>query len=101
MDGHVYGRGCAVKGDRVSLMSVKIERLRPRRKDEEPVLTGSGYELVDQRVSGQKNKVENSAFVRSIDEAAYLIEQGFAIRMGAPGLRPSLISQKSLRIIRS
>ena len=80
-------------------MKVRIERIKPRRKDEGPVLTGRGYELVDRRVSGQKNKVENSTFVRSIEEAAYLVEQGFAIRMGAPGLRPSLISHDSLRLV--
>lgn len=80
-------------------MTTRIERIKPRHKDEAPVLTGRGYELVDQRIAGQKNKVENSTFVRSIEEAAYLVEQGFAIRMGAPGLRPSLISRKSLRII--
>jgi len=82
-------------------MTVRIKRLKPRDPAEAPVLTSRGYELVDQRVSGQKNKVENSTFVRSIEEAAYLIEQGFAIRMGAPGLRPSLISRQSLRIVRS
>lgn len=81
-------------------MKIKIERVTPRHKDEEPILTNRGYELVDQRNNGQKNKVENSTFVRSIKEAAYLVEQGFAIRMGASGLRPSLISSKSIRIVR-
>ncbi len=60
-----------------------------------------GFELVDRRITGQLNKVENSTFVRSIEEAAYLIEQGFAIRMGAPGKRASLISPQSLRIVRT
>jgi hypothetical protein len=81
-------------------MIVRIERINPRHKDEVPVLTSRGYELVDQRNSGQKNKVENSTFVRSIEEAAYLVDQGFAIRMGAPGLRPSLISADSVRVVR-
>lgn len=81
-------------------MKIKIERISPRHKDEAPILTSRGYELVDQRNGGQKNKVENSTFVRSIEEAAYLIEQGFAIRMGAAGLRPSLISAKSIRIVK-
>lgn len=81
-------------------MTVRIERKSPRHPDEAPVETSRGYELVDQRNSGQKNKVENSTFVRSIEEAAYLVEQGFAIRMGAPGLRASLVSAGSVRIVR-
>ncbi len=67
---------------------------------EEPHLTDRGYELVDSRVSGQKNKVENSTFVRSIDEAAYLVEQGYSIRMTGPEKRPSLVSPNSIRIVR-
>ena len=81
---------------------VRIERIKPRPGvTEAPVETDRGFELVDRRISGQKNKVENSTFVRSIEEAAYLVEQGFAIRMGAPGMRPSLISPQSLCIKRT
>jgi hypothetical protein len=83
-------------------MPLKIVRISPRPgATESPIESDRGYELVDRRISGQKNKVENSTFVRSIDEAAYLVEQGFAIRMGATGKRPSLISPQSLRIIRT
>lgn len=82
-------------------MTVRIERTKPRSgKDEYPIATERGYELVDRRVAGQKNKVENATFVRSLEEAAYLVEQGFAIRMGGPGKRPSLISPAGVRIIR-
>lgn len=83
-------------------MTVRIERINPRSgKNEHPIETDRGFELVDRRVAGQKNKVENSTFVRSLEEAAYLVEQGFAIRMGGTGKRASLISPKSLRVIRS
>lgn len=83
-------------------MAVQIVRLTPRPGALEAPIEGErGFELVDRRISGQRNKVENSTFVRSIDEAAYLVEQGFAIRMGAPGKRPSLISPQSLRIVRT
>jgi len=83
-------------------MAVLIERISPRPGAiETPIETDRGFELVDRRIAGQKNKVENSTFVRSIEEAAYLVEQGFAIRMGAPGKRASLISPQSLRITRS
>jgi hypothetical protein len=82
-------------------MTVEIVRIHPRPGAVDvPIESDRGFELVDRRISGQKNKVENSTFVRSIDEAAYLVEQGFAIRMGASGKRPSLISPQSLRIIR-
>jgi len=46
---------------------------------------------------GLKNKVENSVFVRTLEEAADLIERrGFSIRMGCPGKRASLICPKSI-----
>lgn len=83
-------------------MPVQIMRIVSRPGTTEvPIESGRGFELVDRRISGQKNKVENSTFVRSLDEAAYLVEQGFAIRMGAPDKRPSLISPQSVRIIRT
>lgn len=79
---------------------VRIVRTQPRAGgDEFPALTSRGYELVDRRVAGQKNKVENATFVRSLDEAAYLIEQGYAIRMTGPGKRPSLISPRGVKIV--
>jgi len=63
---------------------VRIERVNPRPgANETPVETDRGFELVDRRIAGKKNKVENSTFVRSIEEAAYLVEQGFAIVGGA------------------
>jgi hypothetical protein len=83
-------------------MTLKIVRISPRPGAvESPIESDRGYELVDRRISGPKNRVENSTFVRSLDEAAYLVEQGFAIGMGAAGKRPSLISPQSLRIIRT
>lgn len=82
-------------------MAVRIERVRPRDGlNEQPVETPKGYELVDRRIPERRHHVENSTFVRSIEEAAYLVEQGYAIRMYAPGKRPSLISPSSLRVIR-
>jgi hypothetical protein len=81
-------------------MPVTIERISPRPGvKEHPIETDRGFELADRRISQQINKVENATFVRSLEEAAYLVEQGFAIRMGAMGKRSSLISPKSLRII--
>jgi hypothetical protein len=83
-------------------MAIRIERTRPRSGlVENPIEGERGYELVDRRILERRHHVENSTFVRSIEEAAYLVEQGYAIRMGALGLRPSLIAPASLRIIRS
>ena len=83
-------------------MSVSIERRRPRNGvAEHPLETDRGFELVDRRLSDRRHHVENSTFVRSIEEAAYLVEQGFAIRMTGPGLRPSLIAPDSLKIIKT
>lgn len=83
-------------------MATRIERVSPRDGlNECPVETERGFELVDGRVSADKHHAKNATFVRSIDEAAYLIEQGYWIRMGAPGKRPSLISPASIRIVRS
>jgi hypothetical protein len=82
-------------------MAVTIERINPRPgANEAPIKTERGFELVDRRISTQRNKVENATFVRSIEEAAYLVEQGFAIRMGATGKRSSLISPASVRVTR-
>ena len=83
-------------------MAIRIERINPREGlDEKPIETERGFELVDRRIPEDRHHVRNSTFVRSIEEAAYWVEQGFAIRMGAPGKRPSLISPDSLRIVRS
>lgn len=83
-------------------MVVRIERLRPREGlDEQPAESPRGFELADWRIPEHRHHVQNSTFVRSIEEAAYLVEQGYAIRMTAAGKRPSLISPASLRIIRT
>lgn len=83
-------------------MTTRIERLQPRDGlDEVPFKTERGFELVDRRIAENRHHVANSTFVRSIEEAAYLVEQGYAIRMAAPGKRPSLIAPASLRIVRS
>ena len=82
-------------------MAIRIERTNPRDGlDEIPVETDRGFELVDPRIVQDRHHVKNSTFIRSIEEAAYLVEQGYSIRMGAPGKRASLISSQSLRIIR-
>lgn len=84
-------------------MAVRIERRKPRRGcHEHPVRTGRGYELVDPPNVGRKNKVEDATFVKTLEEAADLIEKyGYSIRMGCRDKRPSLISPSGLHITRS
>lgn len=83
-------------------MPIRIERTKPRPgTPEEPVKQERGFMLVDPRVKGRKNLVVNATYVLSLEEAANLIEQGYLIRMGAKGKRPSLIAPGSLRIIRT
>ena len=86
----------------MGFMAVKIERLTPRDGlPEAPIESERGFELVDRRIVERRHHVENSTFVRSIEEAAYLVEQGYSIRMGISGKRASLIAPASLRIVRS
>ena len=81
---------------------LNIERVKPRSgAKEEPALTTRGYELADRRGGGQTNKVKDLTFVRSLEEAADLIEKGYSIRMGRPGKRASLISPRGVRIVRT
>jgi hypothetical protein len=82
-------------------MPIIITRLKPRPGHHEvPEYSGAGYQLVASSVSKGRNKVENATFVRTLEEAADLVEKGYSIRMSAPGLRPSLIGPKSIKITR-
>ena len=83
-------------------MGVRIERTDPRHGEQEmPLETARGFELVDGRSTGQKNRVDNVTFIRSLDDAAYLVEQGYSIKMTGRGKRPALVSPAKLRIIRN
>lgn len=82
-------------------MPVKIERTKPRPGgDEAPVVTPRGYELAKPFLGAKRNHISSATFVRTLEEAADLVDKGYSIRMGRPGLRPSLISSKSLRVTR-
>ena len=82
-------------------MDVRIERIDPRHGEQEmPLETARGYELVDGRATAPKGGHENATFIRSIDDAAYLVEQGYSIKMTGQGKRPALVPPARLRIIR-
>jgi hypothetical protein len=83
-------------------MGVRIERAKPRCPDgEHPHETSRGYELADPQKGREWHFVKNATYVKSLEEAADLIEaRGFAIRMSCPGKRPSLILPIGVRIIR-
>lgn len=80
---------------------VRIERIAPRDGVvEEPAVTAKGYVLGDPRFGKEKHHAKNAVFVRMLDEVAVLVEQGFSLRMKAPGKRESLVSPGMLRIVR-
>lgn len=80
---------------------IRIERTSPRGgATEEPDLTARGYCLGNPKFGSKKHHAENAVFVDTLDEAAELVLQGFSLRMVSEGKRASLISPKSLRIIR-
>lgn len=81
-------------------MAVRIVRVKPRPGGaEEPWKYAEGYQLADPGRGPKWHHVKNAIYVRSLEEAADLIEkQRFAIRMGRQGLRPSLIRPSGLRI---
>lgn len=79
---------------------IRIERISSRSGVvEEPVGTARGYQLADPAHGRHKHHAEHATYVRSLDDAAALIERGFSLHMGAKGKPPSLIAPKSLRII--
>jgi hypothetical protein len=82
---------------------IRIERVMPRAGiAEQPVRDSRGYRLGDPRHGSMKHHAANEVAVSTLEAAAELIErQGFSLRMGGPGKRGSLISPKSLRIIRT
>lgn len=83
---------------------IRIERKEPRPGgDELPCVYRDGwYQLVGPGfLKEERNKVKNATFVSTLDEAAELIERGFSIRMGRPGIPCNYIALKSLRIVRA
>jgi hypothetical protein len=56
-------------------MPIRIERTNPRDGlDEQPIETERGYELIDKRIPEDRHHVKSSTFVRSVEEAAYLVD---------------------------
>lgn len=81
---------------------IRIERTSPRNGVVEgPDVTSRGHRLGDPAHGKDKHHAEHTVYVRTLDEAAALIEKGFSLWMGAKGKRASLIAPKSLRIVRS
>ena len=80
---------------------IRIERLSSRPgTDEAPVYGPRGYQLADPRHGSTKHHAAHAMFVATLDEAAELVEKGYSLWMTAAGKRPSLISPRSLRIVR-
>lgn len=68
---------------------------------EEPLWTTRGYQLADPRHGASKHHAEYAVFVRTLDEAAHLLDRSYSLWMTRHGKRPSLISPGSLRVVRS
>lgn len=84
--------------------SIRIERTRsPSGKSGHPYCDPvKGYELGDPRHGKVKHHRAHAVFVATLEEAADLIERlGFSIRMVSGPARPSLVSPRSLRIVRT
>ena len=80
---------------------IRIERTDPRRGGpEEPYYSTRGYKLGDPAKGAEKHVAANAVYVRTLDEAAALIDRGYSLWMTRRGKRPSLISPGSLRIVR-
>jgi hypothetical protein len=81
---------------------IRIERISPRPGGvESPHWSKRGFQLADPENGGDKHLAEHAHYVRTLDEAAELIERGFSLRMTGRGKRASLISPRSLRIVRA
>lgn len=81
---------------------IRIERTAPRGGiAEEPEFGTKGYCLGDPKFGATKHHAENAVYVKSLDEAAELVSEGFSLRMTGKGKRASLVSPKGLRIIRA
>jgi len=80
---------------------IRIERVSPREGlNEEPELTTRGYRLGDPAHGSDKHHAEHAVYVKTLDEAAELINRGFSLWMSARGKRASLIAPQSLRVVR-
>ncbi|PSJ57607.1 hypothetical protein C7I85_21835 [Mesorhizobium soli] len=81
---------------------IRIERIAPRDGAiEEPELTAKGYCLGDPKFGAQKHHAKNAVYVKTLDEAAELVLQGFSLRMVGKGKRASLVAPRSLSLVRA
>jgi hypothetical protein len=80
---------------------IRIERVASRDGTlEEAEWSSKGYCLGDPKFGAKKHHAKNAVFVRTLDEAAELVTAGFSLRMVGKGKRASLVSPRSLHIVR-
>jgi hypothetical protein len=80
---------------------VKITRTAPRAGlPEVPWKYRDGfYRLADPTLEAKnRNKEPHATKVRTLEDAARLVLEGYALRMGAPDKRPSRIARRSLKV---
>lgn len=83
--------------------AIRIVRKHPRDGEtEEAVKNKDGfYVLGDPAHGNKKHHASNAVYVKTLDEAADLVEnRGFSIRMASKGKPPSLISPANVHIVR-
>lgn len=83
--------------------AIRIERVTPREGGPEyPVKTTKGYELVKPGLSpSERTKSDNATYVATLEEALPYLDDGYHIRMGRKGVRPSFIAKASLKITKA
>ena len=82
---------------------VKIERIKSRPGSVEVPWpdANKSFQLASPDLPTKlRNLVAHSTPAKTIEEAADLVDRKYALRMFAPGKRPSLISYRSLRVTR-
>lgn len=100
LGGEVFQTGATFKLKPKELLCVERSTPRPGGR-ELPVKTAKGYELVKSGLTPrERTKSENATYVPTLEEAVGLIDEGYSIRMGRKGLRPSFIAKGSLKITR-
>ena len=83
------------------LTRIKIERTKPRRGIAETPWQTSGrhYVCAAPNLGPEKHHTRSATLVSTLAEVARLIGLEYSVRMAGPGLRPSMIGPRSLRVV--
>lgn len=98
LKGQVFSTGATFRS--LPEEAYRIERREPRPGGPEyPVKGPRGYVLVSPDLpKEERTRDGNAIHVETLAEAVPFLDEGYHIRMGRKGVRPSLIAKKSLKI---